>query len=1746
MLCVPRLRLGLLAIVVALTAAASAAPPPTVPASPGPASPGPQRIHLFIARTLPGLDADAASLRFDLTRRHTAGMATMRRRRAEADKAIAAAQAARDWTALHDAAATRIGLGDARHARPWFALGVAALERPGGAREALEAGYLAFRFSAASADPQAAALGALRLMRTALARQGQSLAATRLLAEIVRAYPDDAPDRARLRRVAFAVRKIDTTPDTFPARACIAFTVPLDAAGDLHPGDYVTTQPEVKPLAATIESGKLCLAGLTPGTTTRVTLRPGLPGIAGVTLAAPRTLTVTLADRQPALFGDPAHFLIPASAKPEIGFSAVNVSKVKIVIARVAERSLIGFMGSHPLVNPSGYVNELSGNNSRIVFTGSAEVAGFRRNRMVHAVLPLAALMKKPGLYAVSLTPDDGTQDCCGRLRVVQDVLRTDLAPTMWRGASGLDVQIRRFTDASPVAGARIALIAGNNAVLASIATGADGFAHFAAPLLGGTAGQAPVALHISGPAGDPNGADFTVVDLSASPFDLSDRGVSGRAEPTPLDPYLWLDRGIYRPGETIHLGALLRNPNGKPLSVPLHLIVRRPGGQVFSDTVPPWTDGDSAIVPIRLSPRAQAGIWRVSLAVDLKAPALAERSFTVAAFVPARLAVDLGKPAPLPPEAVTPWPIGVRFLYGAPGAHLTGTATLRLTPDPTPFPAFKDYAFGLRGEIFSAALRKPAVPETDAAGHASVPLDLTHLPDSSHALQAAFEVTINDPSGRAVTEQITLPIRPTGPMIGIKQDFPGEAVDAGSPAAFDIVALDPTGKPLALRADLTLVRQDYEWGVIWNDHVARWRFTYVNRPVLTEQVAISPDRPLHLALPRLPYGRYRLRLVQSGGGLAATSTVFYSGWVTSSDPGVPTRVTVARDRKLYPAGATASLHVTAPFAGPATLVIANGAVLETRNFTLPKGGTDLSVPVSASWGAGAYAIVHVFRPAEGPGGPARAIGLAWLGLEPGDRALPMRLATQPLYRPDRTVTFAVTTTPGAYVTLAAVDEGVLRLTHFASPDPIGHFFGKRTLGVDIADEYAALLRPPSGQASVLHQGGGGDFGAAQAPVPQQVVSLFAGPVQAGSDGIARISLHLPDFNGQIRLMAVGWAGRAVGSISQDITLRHKVIADLLLPRFLAPGDHATIGVMLQNLDLPDGRFTVHLTASGAVTGQASATLDLAPGARHVLPALLGATALGTGHVRLTLSGPGGYAQQRDRAINVHVVRAPITLISAATIPPGGTATLAPDLSALVPGSGRAVLTLGNHLPFDPAAYMQALAGMRARFLEASVARGLPLTALHGKAAGPDPAGRLAGAVEDVLDDQRYDGAFGLWSSQDGAEPWLTAFATDFLLRARKSGAEVPTPPLDAALAWLRREVNQGGDADQADVYAAYVLALDGQAPAGAIRRMDSRLGAISAPLARAQLGAALALVGEPNAARAALRAALAMHNRGGFLWWRGQDWMAGYGTPLRDAWAVPSVIAGTGLLPGRLAELAADLPGQGVAIDSLGAQELAWAGFAAGIFGGTPSPLDLTIDGTVLRQQGALTRDLGAPATIVNHATVAVPAVIAATGIPAAPQTAAQHGMSVSVAYYSQDGTPIDPATLKQNAVFVMVISGRAIDSAPHHVLLTVGLPAGWELAGNISGGKVGPQRWLGKLTAPRARAAADDRYLAAFDLLPPCSHRADCSDNGHDQEFRVAVQIRAVTQGDFSLPGASLVDFNHPLIRATTEAGRVRVLAP
>ncbi|HEY2616524.1 MAG TPA: alpha-2-macroglobulin, partial [Acetobacteraceae bacterium] len=1469
---------------------------------------------------------------------------------------------------------------------------------------------------------------------------------------------------------------------------------------------------------------QICVSGLPSGATTRVTLRAGMPGEAGLSLVKDTGLNIAMANRRPRIDFDTRLFLLPRGQAPAIGLSTVNLSSVKLTLARLTERNVVGFVRSARLGQPvdSWDAERIGEQSGRIVWQGSADVPKWQPNRSAHTALPMpdALAASGPGLYALIAGAGDGTPN---GPTGVQMILRTDFAPTIWRGTDGLTVQVRGYSDVLPRAGVTLRLLAENNEILAETNTDADGVGRFAAPLLHGDGPVAPRALEVLG------GEDYTMLDLSSAAFDLSDRGVAGLPHPGPLDAYVWLDRGIYRPGETAQVMALLRDNAGRPADIPVHLVVKRPNGQVFLDATPARAAEASVHLPVALTTGAPAGTWTIEVKADPDRPPIGRAEFRVDAFVPDRMAVDLGTASgSIVPGTPYSLPVTARFLFGAPAAGLTGQGQMRLVIDPAPFPALAGYRIGLVNETYAPDSQDLTLPDTDAQGHATLAIAIPRAPDTTHPLKASVTVGVNDPSGHASLASTEIPLRPAGKLIGIKPAFAEDAVDAGTEAAFDIAAVNPDGARTALKAKLRLVRERPDWRLVMRGSLARYETVWRDEPLATQAVEIPAGAPFHFAR-TLDFGRYRIEVLEDGG-MAATSMRFRAGWVSSDNPDVPDQVDVSADRKAYAPGDTARIHIAPPFAGQATLLVLSDRVHSVRNLPVPAGGADVDVPVSADWGAGAYVTVHVFRTAaDARSRPGRAIGLAWVGIDPGVRKLPMAFETADKYPPRARAAIRLRTAPGAWVSLAAVDEGILRLTRFASPDPSDHFLGRRRLGLDIRDDWGRLIAPPDGEATLLRQGG--DEGSFVLPdIPQKTVTLFVPPVQAGADGLAEFALDLPDFNGQVRLMAVAWSGSSLGAAAGDIFVRDPLVAEPLLPRFLAPGDQARMTLLLHNLDLPAGEQVVTVSVDGplAVSGEARLAATLAPGAQALPFTTLTGTGAGRGIVRLDVAGTGGFHIQRETAITVRPARGAATMVAAGELAPGAEMQLTPPLDQFVPGTWKASATFGGAVRYDVAGLVQALDRFPLWCLEQATSRGFPLALLpDGPVAGPDRSARLQQAVGFVLDRQRFDGGFGLWSASEEAEPWLSVYATEFLLRARDAGAAVPEQAMIDAQKFVAEAADDPGDKPEdlaSQAYRLYVLALAGQGRPGAARVMAEQIDHLPTPLAKAQLGAALALAHDQPRADAAFAAALTAPGR---KWWAFD-----YGTALRDQAAIALLLKESGLPGDRLTKLLAAMPGADLSADTLSTQEQSWAAAAGAVLGRNGAPARIALNGGDLPPAPLVSVALTGPASARNSGDRPVWRAVSVTGTPAAALPAARAQMRITRQFKTLDGQTVDLDHLKQNTAFVLVLEGKAEDGQPHRAMLQHGLPAGWELAGRMQGGDVPGMAWLGKLSETEAQPAADDRYAAVVALTP------------EHPDFRLAVRVRAVTPGTYELPGAEVADMYRPGVFARQAAGRITVV--
>ena len=1676
---------------------------------------------------LPGLGRDSSAYQQEMQRRFPAGGSPQQRIAAE--QRAQQSEARRDFAAAAAAWEERIGMGQP-NGDHWLALAQAQLNRqPPNNQRALQAAWRAFQL-APYGEPEIPSLAAIAEALRRMDRPVQQIEALEAILE-----RSDSPEhRQRLdaarRAAGMLVRRVSPEADAEPARACLTFTNPPARRTDWQPGDWIRADPPIPSLAVERDGDQLCVAGLPWGATTRLILRAGLPGEDRQNLRQDTTVGIAMPNRDPRIAFDTSAFILPRGQEPRVGVATININAMTMRVVRVAERNLVPLRRDWTPGEAleSWSAETISDDMGRILWEGRAELRGVQANRTLRSVLPLPDVLRSagPGAYLVVLRNADARRG--GGETAALPFFVTDIGLTAWRGADGLAVQARSLQTAAITAGLRVMLMARNNEILAEARTDADGLARFPAALMRGTGPLAPVAVHAE------TADDLAALSLEAASFDLSDRGATGLPQPGPVDAFLWLDRGIFRPGETVNAAALIRDPAGRPLDLPVRFRLRRPNGQVAAEYVPPRQDGGAIYWPMRLSAGATFGVWTLEALTDPDAPPVGRTTFRVEAFLPERLEVTAGPvTGPLVPGPNgLRVPVTARFLYGAPGSGLSGTAEMRLLHDPEPFPDWRGWRFGLAQEQFAPDLLTFEIPETDDQGRTTLALDLPQAPDTTRPVKGEVTVSMSEPGGRETRTRFAVPVRPRGTLVAVRPAFENDAIDAGADAGFDIAAVSPEGRATAATLRVRLVRERPNWRIVVRGSIARWQTVWRDEPVDAQEIRVTAQQPARFAR-SLPFGRYRLE-VTDANGLGITSIRFRSGWAGVESADIPDRVDVAADRRAYMPGDTARIRITPPFAGRASVAVMTDRLVSVREIEVAEGGTEVEVPVDAAWGPGAYVTVTVFRAGEArQGQPGRGLGLAWVGIDPAPRTLGVAIDTPALVRPRQRVEVPVRVTNAAgpvLLTLAAVDEGILRLTNFANPDPMAHFLGRRRLGVDIRDDYGRLIAPAEGELALLRQGGDENDGADAIQPPQRLVSLFSGVVRAGPDGVAMVPLAIPDFAGELRLMAVAWEGTRVGAGARAMTVRDQVVAEALLPRFLAPGDEARLAVLLHNIELPAGEIAAELSATGglAIAGPTRLAANLATGARAQPFTTLRATEGGEGVLRLAVTGPNGFRVERESRITIRSSRPRMTEVVGAELAPGVELPLTVPSDRFVNGAWRASASFGAAVRFDAAAMLRAVEDFPLACLEQSASRALALSAGLTGEADPDRAIRLQRAVDAILDRQRFDGSFAMWSANGETQQWLTPYAVEALIRARTAGATVPEGALREALRFLDDAIEDAsGDSPMeraAQAYRLHAMALAGQPRLGAARRLMENLNDLPTQLSRAQLAATFARGGDTARAEQAFAAALAATGR--------RFWSFDYGSAPRDALATAALLRESGLMADRLNQAMSVLPGADFTPMRSSTQEQAWAVLAAQVLGQGMRAATVAVNGSALPPRPVVVTPLTASGTARNLGTAPVWQAVSITGIPREALPAAREGFRVTRRFFALNGEPLNLDTLAQNTSFILLMELRSETNDRHEAMLTQGLPAGWEIASRLPSGDVAGMPWLGTLTEVDSQPALDDRYAAAVTIT-------------QSRPFaRVAVRLRAVTPGVFELPGAEAQDMYRPGIFARQNAARITVL--
>ncbi len=1470
-------------------------------------------------------------------------------------------------------------------------------------------------------------------------------------------------------KYGFRVADFSVDSDAASPRACFQFTEHLLKRADFSP--FVSVAGQDKP-ALSADDRQLCVEGLKHGETYDVTLREGLPSMVHEDLLKDAEFTIYVRDRKPSVRLAGKAYVLPSTGQRGIPLVSVNTGLLDVTIYRIGDRNLLGNVLSYDFQR-NLYQHDLetvADEKGQEVWSGELAVTQ-ELNKEVTTAFPIGEAVPEmaPGVYLLAANPADVPGDEYGE-RTTQWFVVSDFGLTAYSGSDGVHAFVNSLASTAPLPGVEVRLIARNNEVLATAATDDKGAVTFAPGLARGEGGLSPAMLVASGTDGD-----YVFLNLKQSGFDLTDRGVAGREAPKGLDAFVFTERGVYRTGETVHITALLRDAAGIAVpGVPLTLVVERPDGIEYRRAVVPDEGLGGRVLDVELISSAPTGTYRVEVYSDPKGSPVGKTNFLVEDYVPERLEFDISTGAKaLSPASPAEIALDGRFLYGAPASGLPIDGELKIAAT-SERPGFTGYVFGLNDAqsddgFSSESFPLADLPETDADGKATFAVALEEVPASGRPLEATVVVRLAEPGGRAVEHEVKLPVTPRSDMIGVKPLFKGSALGDQDIAKFDVVMATPASMQVAakgLKWQLLRIKSKYQW----YRQYGSWNYEpiKVTRRVADGTIDVGATQPGQIEVP-VSWGRYRLEVETNDPQGPLTTYGFDSGWYAEASADTPDLLEIALDKNGYAPGDTMTVAVTARSAGTVTLSVIGDRLITQTTTDVEAGLVKLPLTVGDDWGTGAYVLATLRRPLDAAEKrmPGRAIGVQWFSVDRVAHTIGVDLDLPDLVRPETTLRVPVRLAnlaagDPARIVVAAVDVGILNLTGYEPPNPDEYYLGQRQLSVQVRDLYGQLIDGMQGVRGQIRTGGNSGGVLQGNPPTQPPLALYSGIVTVGEDGTAEVKFDIPAFTGTIRVMAVAWNKDQVGHGSGDVVVRDPVVVSATLPRFLLAGDTSTLRLDLDNVEGASGNYQIAVSTAGTLSvANADTSVSLDAKTRGAATFKVSALGVGDGTVDVTVTGPEDFEVTRRYALTVNPATQILARRTVKALEPGQSITLSNDVFAnLVPGTGKLALSVTPTAALDVASLLAALDRYPLGCTEQIVSRALPLLyvndmALDAKlAADANVDKRITKAIETVLARQGYEGAFGLWSP-GGSDAWLDSYVTDFLTRARASGHAVPDDRFKLALNRLRNYVSTAPDVSTdgglALSYALYVLARNGMAPVGDLRYIaDVKLDKLGTPTAQAEIGAALAMLGDKTRAEKAFRVAAGAlpaekPNEGGRV---------DFGSRLRDAAAVVTLAAEGDAGKPILVSATRQIGVAREAVTYTSTQENAWLVLAARALG--QQGVSLTIEegtGEEGGQLGPLYRsfseeDLGInPVTVTNNGDTPVDAVVSVSGAPTTPEPAADHGFRLERTFHTLDGEEVDIATAAQNERYVVLLTVTEAKPQFARVALTDYVPAGFEI---------------------------------------------------------------------------------------------------
>ncbi|MDQ2769020.1 MAG: MG2 domain-containing protein, partial [Bacteroidota bacterium] len=1221
------------------------------------------------------------------------------------------------------------------------------------------------------------------------------------------------------------------------------------SAPDAEPN--LTVTPKVAFSVEALESGFTLRGGFEVGKTYQITLAQGTRGSLGGVLNEKFSQVVSFAEERPSLTfsnSEKAMYL-DALGNRNLGLRINQVAKVKVTIAKVYANNIQQLLRGEPDYGypeyDEGEPRESNSDEDGEYIDRSFQYYNVENigNVLSERTISVNGLPKENGLRLLNLDLKDlefqgpmkglyvvRVQDTERQwLQVSKLVAVTDIGLIVKQGSTGgTTVFANSIRTAEPLSGVTVNLVSSNNQVIGTVQTDGSGVAQFdsAASMKRFTLGMVTAVRE----------ADFSFLNLTKSRVETSRFEVGGlTSNAAHYQAFLYGDRELYRPGDTVRTNTVLRTEDWKnpPAGLPLKIRLLLPTGKEYSSLQQKLSAAGSFESSFILPPSIMTGQYTLEVLTGNDV-LLTSRNISVEEFIPDRLKVTVAAaPATLKPGQDVTATITAVNLFGPPAADRKFEVEFSLKQKTFQPKGYDDYSFSINsgerrsnsedGESALTSRFEKTVREgvTDATGHGTAAYTVPDFRDLGTLEGVAF-TTVFDETGRPVNRLATFDVQTQATMFGIG-NLP-DLIGTKNPLTVKLLALTPAGRPTTAPAQVKVVR------MLWETVLERQGGRYVYQSQQREQTILSQSRPVgagtSFSFTPIYSGEYEVRISRPGAASYVTQRFYAYGYgdtqANSFEVNNEGEVTIEADKAKYEPGETARLLLKSPFAGRILVTVERANVLDHFYVSTDGKAAEVKIPIKGEHVPNVYVTATAVRAHNANDRMPLTVARGFLPLtvEKAGSRLAVAIAAPAASRSQTWQTVEITTAPRAQLTLAVVDEGILQRTNYQTPDPHGYFYQKRALEVSAFDVYPFLL-PELGSSS--SGGDAADLARRTNPVPNRrvkLVSEWSGVLTADGDGKVRYRLRVPQFSGALRIMAVAYKDDAFGSAEFTMKVADPVVISTALPRFMSPGDTIDVPVTLTNTTGNDLKISVGCTSTGAIRRAPEQGTSYVESEDVFHPRTLKSNSEERVRFRYVATGIGEAAvvvkadilkYRNDHTDNADVIE---RFKEVTELPVRPAASLEKRTGSGVVAGG-ATLPLSLKTDFLPASLTSRLVVSRSPLtefskdlryllqypygcLEQTVSAAFPQlyyadlaatlqqkTGAAAKAQRYNPNYNVQEAIRKIESMQLYNGSLSYWPGGDYDNWWATAYAAHFLQEAQHAGFAVNKSVLDKVLKYL-------------------------------------------------------------------------------------------------------------------------------------------------------------------------------------------------------------------------------------------------------------------------------------------------------------------------------------------------------------------------